>query len=338
MGTEDDIGMSIVDIVPTRYRSRKRRSNPQLRSQEQSMTGLTMNRSVKPFVVMLICCVTMSAIALSQTKSSLPPVDKNFQNNKLPTFDVVSIRMSGKGETAGVKILPNGYQAKGMSIDNTILLAYFPAPYFKHHDELKGGPPWVHNELYDIEATISPSDLAEWQRLNQNMMQTPKVLQMMLRALLLDRFKLEIHSAPTEVGGYALVLNKHKLKLEKELADAPSTAPGMQLLDGGKAVSSMLDNRPVWTFSATSMAAFVGFLSFSAQNPLVDRTGLQGKYHFTVGASDPASTPSQQNEGAAADPDKVVPLDIEALGFKLDRIKVPTESWVIDRIQRPSSN
>ncbi len=116
----------------------------------------------------------------------------------------------------------------------------------------------------------------------------------------------------------------------------------MQLLDGGKAVSSLEDNRPVWTFSGTSMAALVGFLSFSAQNPLVDRTGLQGKYHFTlkssVASSDTGSTASQENNGFASDPDQVVPLDIEALGLKLDRIKVPTESWVIDRIQRPSSN
>jgi uncharacterized protein (TIGR03435 family) len=221
---------------------------------------------------------------------------------------------------------------------NTILLAYSSAPYFKHHDELKGAPPWVHSELYDIEATISPSDLAYWERLNQNMMQTPKVLQMMLRAVLLDRFKLEIHSASTEVDGYALVLSKRKLRLEKELTDAPSTTPGMQLLNGGKAVSSMQDNRPVWTFSDTSMAALVGFLSFSAQSPLVDRTGLQGKYHFTLESSDPGSSTSQQNNGSATDPDRVVPLDIEALGLKLDRIKVPTESWVIDQIQRPSSN
>jgi uncharacterized protein (TIGR03435 family) len=310
------------------------------------MTGLTLNlgvnRSVKSSIGMLICCFTVSAIALSQTKLSSSSVDKSFQNNRILTFDVVSIRRSGTDETAGIKILPNGYQAKGMSIDNTILLAYFSAPYFKHHDELKGAPPWVHSELYDIEATISPTDLAEWQHLNQNMMQTPKVLQMMLRAVLLDRFKLRIHSVSTEVNGYALVLGKRKLRLEKELTDAPSTVPGMQLLDGGKAVSSLQDNRPVWTFSGTSMAAFVGFLSFSAQNPLVDRTGLQGKYHFTlessVASSDSGSTASQDNNGFASDPDRVVPLDIEALGLKLDRIKVPTESWVIDQIQRPSSN
>jgi uncharacterized protein (TIGR03435 family) len=235
------------------------------------MTGLTVNlsvnRNVKSSIIVLICCFTVSAIALSQTKLSSSPVDMSFQNNRIPTFDVVSIRRSGRDETAGIKILPNGYQAKGMSIDNTVLLAYFAAPYFKHNDELKGAPRWVHSELYDIEATISPSDLEYWQHLNQNMMQTPKILQMMLRAVLLDRSKLEIHSVSTEVDGYALVLSKRKLRLEKELTDAPSTAPGMQLLDGGKAVSSVQDNRHVWTFSATFNGGSCRFSVFHRAKP-----------------------------------------------------------------------
>jgi uncharacterized protein (TIGR03435 family) len=275
---------------------------------------------------------------LSQTKLSSSLVDKGFQNNKILTFDVVSIRRSGKDEIAGIKILPDGYQAKGMSIDDAILLAYLPAPYFKHRDELKGGPSWVYGELYDIEAKISPSDLAEWQRLNQNMMQTPQMLQAMLRAMLIDRFKLVIHSAPTQVDGYALTLSKRKLRLEKESTDDASTAPGMQLPDGGKAVSSFQDNKPVWTFSGTSMAAFVGFLSLSANGPLVDRTGLRGKYHFSVSAWESEPATSEQGNPTAPDPDRVVPLDIEALGLKLDRIKVPADSWVIDYIQRPSAN
>jgi uncharacterized protein (TIGR03435 family) len=317
------------------------REFPVFKEQRQSMTSqkvnIVVNRSMRLYFSMLICFFSLSATVVSQAKQS-SPVDKGFQSNKILTFDVVSIRRSGKDETGGMKILPDGYQAKGMSIDDAILLAYLPAPYFKHRDELKGGPSWVYGERYDIEAKISPSDLAAWQSLNQNMMQTPQMLQAMLRAMLIDRFKLVIHRAPTQVDGYALMLSNRKLRLEKERTDDASTAPGMQLLDGGKTVNSFQDNKPVWTFSGTSMAAFVGFLSLSANGPLVDRTGLRGKYHFSVSAWDQEPATSEQGNPAAPDPDRVVPLDIEALGLKLDRIKVPADSWVIDHIQRPSAN
>jgi uncharacterized protein (TIGR03435 family) len=317
------------------------REFPVFKERRQSMASQKVHvvkRSVRLSFSMLICLFSLSSTVLSQAKPSSSPVDQGFQNNKILTFDIVSIRRSGKDETAGIRILPDGYQAKGMSLDNTILLAYFPAPYFRHRDELKGEPSWVSDEPYNIEAKISPSDLAEWQRLNQNMMQTPQMLQAMLRAMLADRFNLAIHRAPTQVDGYALTLSNRKLRLEKDLTNDAPPVPGMQLPDGGEAVSSVQDNKPVWTFSGTSMAAFAGFLSLSANSPLVDRTGLQGKYHFSVSVWDQEPATSEQGNPAAPDPDRVVPLDIEALGLKLDRIKVPADSWVIDYIQRPSAN
>src|SRR6185312_3560994 len=151
----------------------------------------TLRLKIWPFLLCPILVFTASALA--QTRPSTP--------KKLLTFDVVSIRPSHSQEGAGVKILPDGYQAKGMSLATTILIAYFPAPYFKHQDELKGYPSWVANETYEIEAKVSPADLAEWQRLNQNMMQTSEVLQRMLRAVLAERCKLVIHSMSAQVDG-----------------------------------------------------------------------------------------------------------------------------------------
>ena len=258
-------------------------------------------------------------------------------HRKLLTFDVVSIRPSVSQEGAGVKILPDGYQAKGMPLETTILIAYLPAPYFKHQDELKGYPSWVANETYDIDAKVSPADLAEWQRLGQNMMQTPEVLQQMLRAVLLERCKLAIHSVSAQVDGYALTADRTKLKLEEQ-PDTASVPQGMKLLDGGVAVHSIQDGKAAWAFSNTSMPALVGFLSFSAQGPMEDRTGLQGKYHFTLTAWVP-ETPSPDATGpSASDQGPPVPWDLERVGLKVSRVKVPSRTWIVDNIQRPSSN
>jgi uncharacterized protein (TIGR03435 family) len=295
-------------------------------------------RRARKLLSAAVCSLSLSATMSAQAKLSSLPFDKSVPSDKALAFDVVSIRPSGKGGMGGFKILPDGYQAKGMSLANTILLAYFPAPSFKHSDELKRKPEWVDSELYDIEAKVSPSDLAEWQSLNQNMMQTAPMLQRMLRAMLADRFQLKIHNVPTQVDGYVLRLSKHALKLEQERTDGPSTAPGMQLLDGGKAVSSLKDGLPVWEFYGTSMRALVGFLSFSVNGPIVDGTGLQGKYHFILSTLDSGPSASEPADGMASDPESVVPLDIAELGLKLVKTKVAADSWVIDSIQRPSPN
>jgi uncharacterized protein (TIGR03435 family) len=286
-----------------------------------------------------ILCLSFALAAgvNAQTQPATPQKNGSASHQKLPTFDVVSIRPSGSHEGGGVKILPDGYQAKGMPLETTILIAYLPAPYFKHQDELKGYPSWVANETYDIDAKVSPSDLAEWQRLNQNMMQTSEVLQQMLRALLTERCNLAIHSVSAQVDGYVLTADKSKLKLEAQ-SDSESPTPGMKLLDGGSALSSLQDGKHVWTFSNTSMTALVGFLSFSAQGPMEDRTGIQGKYHFTLNPWIPEPSSTESTDQSASDPGPPIPWDLARIGLKVSRVKVPTRTWIVDSIERPSSN
>jgi len=282
----------------------------------------------------LFLSLFITSSAMAQTE---PPAHSSSESNHF-TFDVVSIRPSGKDVQPGLKILPDGYEAKGMSLENTILLAYFPAPFFKHDDELKGAPSWVSNQAYDIEARIPPSQVNEWQSLNQDIMQTPMVLQAMLRAMLADRCKLILHSTPSQVDGYALTLNGHPLKLANEHSGEQPSTPGVKLLDGGTAIRSMKDEKPVWTFSNTSMTAFIGFLSLNAEGPIEDKTGLQGKYQFTLRAVDSESAPSEPAEGSSSEPDAAIPWDIGKLGLTLRKIKVPAQAWTIDHIEQPSPN
>jgi len=51
--------------------------------------------------------------------------------------------------------------------------------------------------------------------------------------------------------------------------------------------------------------------------------------------------PDAEERGAVAHPDDVDPLanwNVQALGLKLQLIKIPTETIVIDHIEKPSKN
>jgi uncharacterized protein (TIGR03435 family) len=169
------------------------------------------------------------------------------------------------------------------------------------------------------------------------MMQTSEVLQQVLRAVLAERCKLTIHSTSSQVDGYVLTADKSKLKLEEQLDGTPSTS-GMKLPDGGTALSFIQDGKHVWTFSNTSMTALVSFLSFTAQGPMEDKTGLQGKYRFTLTQWTPETSSTESAGSPASDPGPPVPWDLERVGLKVSRVKAATKTWVVDNIQRPSSN
>ena len=80
-------------------------------------------------------------------------------------------------------------------------------------------------------------------------------------------------------------------------------------------------------FTKMSMARFAEFLSGPLQMPVVDRTGLTGRYDFTV------------DVGAFAGPSGAKPEELDALfpalqrqlGLKMERRKVNLDVVVVDR-------
>jgi hypothetical protein len=114
------------------------------------------------------------------------------------SFEVVSIRPSNPA--LGIRMeearTPDGYRATGQPLLFTILLAYFPQGNgYRSRDFISGAPSWIMDP-YDINAKISDSDLAEWQKQGHQMTQEPMLVQM-LRTMLADRFKLVVRRVPT---------------------------------------------------------------------------------------------------------------------------------------------
>jgi uncharacterized protein (TIGR03435 family) len=269
----------------------------------------------------------MGISGFSQTKPG-------SEDAKIPKFDVVSIRPSnGARPAGGSKILPDGYQAIGMTLLNTIALAYAPAPYFNYFDHFKGYPSWAFSDDYDFQAKLAPEDVAQWRKLNQSIMQTPNLLQKMLRQVLADRCNLRIHTADTKIDGYALRIRAKSPALVED-STLPASGTVMELTDGAKAVYSVQDGVRTYTFYNTSMPVLATFLTVFTQHPVEDRTGLQGRYKFVLHRL----TPPPSDQGMEPQSEMPVPWDLGALGMKVDSQKVQSTIWFVDNIERPSSN
>jgi uncharacterized protein (TIGR03435 family) len=206
-----------------------------------------------------------------------------------------------------------------------ILDAYFPKA-FQARYPLKNLPAWGLSELYDVIAKVSPEDVAAWQGLvNQRNPAVSNMLLMgMLQSMLTDRCKLVVHRVSSQADGYALVVGKRP-KLKPATPDEAIPSNALTIQEGGRMVPIHNVDYPVLTFYQTSMASLAAELVTMTPIPVIDRTGLEGKFDFTLLRLDVRGGPEDS-------------WDFQSLGLRLEPIKIPTEDIVIDHIERPSEN
>ena len=76
------------------------------------------------------------------------------------------------------------------------------------------------------------------------------------------------------------------------------------------------------------------------ERPVVDRTGLSGRFDFTLEWVPERRTPSSPNADAPADPPGPTFLEAlrEQLGLKLESTRAPLRIPVVDHVELPSAN
>lgn len=191
------------------------------------------------------------------------------------------------------------------------------------------GPDWLRDAHYDISAKGPAGTRRE---------QLPE----MLRALLADRFKLQIHHETRDVPALVLTVGKDGPKLPPAATEFPDgarinmsvTPEGTERMD--------VKNGPMSTL-ATTLTALLG-------RPVVDRTGLSARYDFVLdysrdqtagpgtggGYNEPPRLPPPP---PGAEPGVSIYSSIQRLGLKLEGQKLPLDVIVIDRAERtPTEN
>ena len=224
-------------------------------------------------------------------------------------FEVASVkpnqtsRAGGEGsERENITGSPGSLTMRNVSLRSCIQWAYRMRGY------QISAPGWLISERYDIVAK-TPSPAADEQ------------LRLMLQTLLADRFKLALHRETKDLPIYWLVAGKGAPKLQ---------------VAAGEGSSSMRPAGGSLVFRNFSMAELADRLSarpFSVDRPVLDKTGINGLFDFTMKLADNDGELKRTLEGMERGASDFA-LFLGQIGLTLQSQKGPVEILVIDHAEK----
>lgn len=250
---------------------------------------------------------------------------------KIPAFDVISVKTNNSAaHQQMMNFTPDGIRVTNIPIEFILLDAFGV-----NEDQIINAPGWAKSVAYDIEAKVAPEDVPALKNFNRE-----QRFAMMLN-ILTDRFKLAYHRETRTLPEYALVVAKSGSKLEefKATTDENGKPRGNWIMMSGTSL----------TADGIDMAGFTRLLSHRIGRPIVDKTGLTGKYSFKLNWANephdgegPGGPPHDGGPGGAAAPGDTGPSVFtavqEQLGLKLESEKGPVEVIVIDHLEQPAAD
>jgi uncharacterized protein (TIGR03435 family) len=282
-------------------------------------------------------------VALGITLGGLCASAQTPASSLRPRFDVVSVKPNKSGDPHGTAaVQPGGrYAAVNITVSQLISDAYG-----LQSGQLVGGPDWIRIERVDITA-MAGGDIPPAVDASGS-----SPLQLMLRALLAERFTLVVHRESREQPIYALVLARNDgtlgPKMRASTADCSAGSdqplPGPPVFNAPVKCAARLGHGRLSAVDAT-MAQVATTLSSTVQRVVRDRTGLQGRYSLDVSFT-PERMPQAPGSSAGAtspvsiDPNGTSIFTVlqEELGLKLESVRGPVDIVIVDSIQRATTD
>jgi len=248
-----------------------------------------------------------------------------------PEFEVASIKLN---KSADMRMMVRPAPGGRFTVTNVPLQYVVTMAYRIKDFQLSGAPPWFLAERYDIEAKADGDPSFD-------------AMLPMVRTLLEDRLRLQVHRDSKEMQVYALVVAKAgKLHPAEGECGPPPSGP-LPAPEPGKLPTPPCGFFFVVPGHLSAQKAAIGGLSDSlsllTDRIVLDKTGLAGKYDINL-----EFTPDQSQFQAPPGVTPAPPIDSngpslftalqEQLGLKLESQKGPVEIIVIDHVERPSEN
>jgi len=232
---------------------------------------------------------------------------------KPPVFEVASIR-----ENPGPWHVRMGYTASGprLTLESWVVSELIAEAY-----GLKGYRVIIPDSLRSVVGTVYDT----MAKAEGDGAPTRIEFRQMLQAMLADRFRLTAHREMREMPVYAMVIGKNGIKFKESAPDElPKQFHGVY----GR-------NQSIELVQGTMDVLAEGIpRSLFIDRPVVDETGLTGKYDIKLEA-----TPEFRinNNPQPGDVSTFTAIE-EQLGLKLEATKTPIEVLVVDHLEKPSEN
>ena len=267
----------------------------------------------------------------------LPPLPQ-------PVFDVATVKPSAPDERGFARISGGQINVQAVPLKFFVQFAWDLNP--TNDDEIVGAPKWLSEDKFDIlaKAAVEGSAKAGPQALSIDI----EDLRDMLKTLLIERFQMKVHSEDRPISAYTLYAGTPKLKkADPSERTKCFEGPGPDGKDPRK--TNVILNRLLTCQNMTS-AEIADELQRVASGyihgPVLDKTGLDGSYDFTLSFSSSDKTnglpPSNGSSSDASDPSGAITLYdavSKQLGLKLVKEKRPMPVLVIDSMQeKPLEN
>ena len=218
-----------------------------------------------------------------------------------PAFEVASVKpaapITGNRIMVGMRGGPGTPDPGQITYNNVTVKNVLTNAYGVKGFQISG-PGWLDSERYDIVAKLPRGA-------------TKAEFMVMLQNLLAERFKLTLHREKKDLPMYALVVGKNGPKMKESVDEAapkegdapkgggPADGPGRVpwagsrwartasrccRRAGGRGATAMMlmNGNARMTANGQSMARLAEMLSGQLDLPVVDMTGLTGKYDFTL--------------------------------------------------------
>jgi len=262
----------------------------------------------------------MKIMLLSLVLFALPLL---AQEPPTPTFDVASVKISGDDSLRyngpRFQVAHGTLTTHGFALRACLMLAYQMMP-----SQIQG-PDWLNDVRLDITAKAS-GPASEQQ------------VYLMLQKLLADRMGVKVHKDKKEMPVYVMTVARGGPKFKETDGEGPMTATPEKGAMSIKGVSLF-----------ELAAEFSGKL---LDRPVIDQTGLKGRYDIRVDMSPMQAANSGGGErgsgeklGINSPPDRsdqvnaLIGLLRDQLGLKLEGGKQPVDVLVVDHAERtPTGN
>jgi uncharacterized protein (TIGR03435 family) len=238
---------------------------------------------------------------------------------KFDVFEVATIKPADPDAKAGRYIIMQGanrFVEKAYTLKLLIAAAYDLNPR-----TISGGPGWIESDHYDIVA-VTPGQVRP----------THDEQMSMLRALLSDRFKLGFHREEKVFSIYELKVAKSGPKLTASAAP-PDDPPAL--------ISTVYPQRIVMPARNATMSDLTRLMQRAIlDRPVVDKTGLTGRYDFNLEWA-PDETQFGGEVPPASAEAQAAPLFSaiqQQLGLRLEATRGAIQALVVDKAERPSAN